>query len=184
MEQLFYDAKLLKISDGTATYSWQGQRLQRPASNLTQQQERVGQIGLLVVNEVSGETGFFQPYLEQRLRRAMQYDLADMWAWRLEGKEGIILVKSSVIPGIDGRVIIDETTPLLLAIPPEFTALCAEFKSDVEQVLRGFIADACGLQNHFKEPREDGYSSNGSDERTQAYDYLDRAYGILRGPYH
>lgn len=183
MEQLFYDATLLSIVDGTATYTWHGQTLQRPASNRTQQKEQVGKIGLLVVNDVSGEAGFFQPYLEQRLRRAMQYDLADMWAWRLEGKEDIILVKASLIPGTDGQVIFDETTPLVLAIPPEFTALCSEYKMEPEQVLRGFIADACGLQNDFKEPREDSYSSNGSDERTQAYEYLERAYGVLR-EYH
>lgn len=184
MEQLFYDARLLSIIDDMAWYGWQGRTLPRPATNRTQQPEHIGQIGLLVVNDVSGEAGFFQPYLEQRLRREMQYDLDDIWAWRLEDKEDIIFVKSSLIPGIDGQVIIDETTPLLLAIPPEFTTLCAKFQTDAEQVLRGFIADACGLQNHFKEPREDGYSSNGSDERTQAYDYLERAYGILRERYH
>jgi len=48
------------------------------------------------------------------------------------------------------------------------------------QVLRGFIADAASLNNYMAEPRADGYSSNGSDERMLAYDYIERAYGMRR----
>ncbi len=184
MEQFFYDARLLSIIDGMAWYSWQGLTLPRPVTNITQQHGHVGKIGLLVVTEESGEAGFFQPYIEQRLRRAMQYDRPDMWAWRLEDEDSIVLVKTHLIPGIGGGVIIDETTPLLLAIPAEFTALCAEYQIESEEVLRGFIADACDLQNYIQKPREDGYGSKGSDERIRAQDYLACAYGILRTHYH
>jgi hypothetical protein len=43
-------------------------------------------------------------------------------------------------------------------------------------VLRGFVADLCDLQNPVARPREDGYSSNGSDERLLAQAYFERAY--------
>jgi hypothetical protein len=49
-----------------------------------------------------------------------------------------------------------------------------------EIVLRGFIADLCGIINWHASPREDGYSSNGSDERRMAQDYYDRV-GTLTG---
>jgi hypothetical protein len=38
-------------------------------------------------------------------------------------------------------------------------------------VLRGFIADLCGIMNWANNPRADGYSSNGSDERQMAEQY-------------
>lgn len=66
----------------------------------------------------------------------------------------------------------------MLDLPPEFVDLCSTKGISVEQVLRGFIADLCGLQNYLDEPREDGYSSNGSDERHMAHDYFERAYGM------
>jgi hypothetical protein len=45
-------------------------------------------------------------------------------------------------------------------------------------VLRGFIADLCSLHNYFRCPREDGYTSLGSDERRMAQEYFHRAYDI------
>ncbi len=70
----------------------------------------------------------------------------------------------------------DQTTSLTIQIPPEFVALCKSRKMDASDVLRGFIADLCGLQNYMANPREDGYSSNGSDERMYAGQWFDRAY--------
>lgn len=37
-----------------------------------------------------------------------------------------------------------------------------------ETVLRGFVADLAGIINQHTNPRTDGYSSNGSDERNMA----------------
>lgn len=181
MEQIYYDTTLRLLSDDAAVYEWQGKTMQlpRPAGTVWLDGE-VGQIGVLVVNEHSGEAGFFQPYLEQRLRRAMQYDVAERWGWTLLGQKELLLVRMGVIPGIDGKVIEDHTSLLVLAIPPEFETLCNAYKHDAESVLRGFIADACGLKNEVSAPRIDGFSSNGSDERAQAYAYLERAYGIWR----
>ena len=150
MEQAYYDTTLRLLSYDVAMYEWQEKTMQRPRlASTTWLAGEVGQIGVLVVNERSGEAGFFQPYLEQRLRRAMQYDVADRWGWTLERQNEPLLVRMGVIPGIDGKVIEDHTNLLMLAIPPEFDALCAMYKHDVESVLRGFIADACGLKNEI-----------------------------------
>jgi hypothetical protein len=181
MEQIYYDTTLRLLSDDVAMYEWQGKAMQRPRlAGTAWLAGEVGQIGVLVVNERSGEAGFFQPYLEQRLRRAMQYDVADRWGWTLEGQEAPLLVRMGVIPGIDGKVIDDHTKLLVLAIPPEFETLCDTYRHDVESVLRGFIADACGLKNEVSAPRIDGFSSNGSEEHARAYAYLEHSYGIWR----
>jgi hypothetical protein len=41
-------------------------------------------------------------------------------------------------------------------------------------VLRGFIADLAEIMNWASDPREDGYSSNGSDERMMVREYYER----------
>ncbi len=69
------------------------------------------------------------------------------------------------------------TTPpasLTLALPEEFIALCERDGVTPETVLRGFIADVSGIISWARDPRSDGYSSNGSDERMMAYAYYER----------
>jgi hypothetical protein len=61
-----------------------------------------------------------------------------------------------------------------LNLPDEFVALCQADGVDPEFVLRGFIADLCGLISWQAEPRTDGYNSNGSDERMLAQQYYER----------
>ena len=61
-----------------------------------------------------------------------------------------------------------------LALPDEFIALCASDGVTPELVLRGFIADLAGIMNWAASPRTDGYSSNGSDERSMAREYYER----------
>jgi hypothetical protein len=71
---------------------------------------------------------------------------------------------------------------LNIKLPKEFIELCAQDSVNPEIVLRGFIADLCGIQNwvhpdpsqgRFPRPR-DGYQSNGSDERLLAREYYER----------
>ena len=52
--------------------------------------------------------------------------------------------------------------------------LCERHQAKPDVVLRGFIADLCGLINWVKEPRPDGYASHGSDERRLADEYYER----------
>jgi len=63
---------------------------------------------------------------------------------------------------------------ITLQLPPEFIALCERDQVTPETVLRGFIADVTGIMNWARDPRADGYSSNGSDERDMAYAYYQR----------
>jgi len=64
---------------------------------------------------------------------------------------------------------------LTLDLPPEFIDLCKADNVPPETVLRGFIADLAGIMNWAANPRTDGYSSNGSDERRLAEEYYERA---------
>ena len=63
---------------------------------------------------------------------------------------------------------------LTIELPPEFIALCKRDNVAPEVVLRGFIADLCELTSWVINPRADGYSSNGSDERRMAMEYYER----------
>ena len=63
---------------------------------------------------------------------------------------------------------------ITIELPKEFIALCKADEVEPEQVLRGFIADLAHIMNWANNPREDGYSSNGSDERMKAREYYDR----------
>lgn len=68
-----------------------------------------------------------------------------------------------------------------IELPEEFLELCKSDQTEPERVLRGFIADLCGLMNWGSNPRKDGYSSNGSDERMMAREYYERV-GYPYGP--
>lgn len=59
-------------------------------------------------------------------------------------------------------------TKLTIELPPEFVELCQGDGVTPETVLRGLIADLCGIMNWQARPRDDGYNSNGSDERDMA----------------
>ncbi|NIA55763.1 hypothetical protein HAV22_19190 [Massilia sp. TW-1] len=63
---------------------------------------------------------------------------------------------------------------LTLKLPDEFIELCRRDGVPPETVLRGFIADLCGITNYADDPRDDGYASHGSDERDMAYEYYER----------
>ncbi|MFJ1269927.1 hypothetical protein ACD661_15315 [Legionella lytica] len=63
---------------------------------------------------------------------------------------------------------------ITLDLPSEFLELCKQDNIEPETVLRGFIADLCGIMNFSSNPREDSYSSNGSDERDLARSYYER----------
>lgn len=131
---------------------------------------------------------FFRPYLDQSLRRRPEIDRApDRRTHRNEGTigwscdaRGLFLAPLGIIPGEHGRYIPDATEPLTLFVPPEFNAVCEDVGLSAEQVLRGFIADAAGLHSLMMNPRADGYSSNGSDERDHAESYIERAWGHRR----
>lgn len=180
--QRFYDA-LVKQVDHTAQQTIietaDGRALTFPKAF---QYHHEGARGVLTLKE-DGDFAFW-PYIEQRLRRWPEQDYPGdeakgyppFWSWKLEGSEERISCKPHFVPGKDGSFVEDETEPVEIPVPPEFFELCASRGRTVEDVLRGFIADVCGLQNYVVNPRADGYSSNGSDERMYADQWFERAY--------
>lgn len=65
---------------------------------------------------------------------------------------------------------------IALQLPQEFLDLCMEHKVYPETVLKGFIADLCDIRNYVSNPRDDGYCSNGSDERMYAQQWFHRCW--------
>jgi hypothetical protein len=121
----------------------------------------------------------FYAYPDQRLRRLPTEDEPgrNLWGWRIDDRD--FAAKAGIVPGRDGLVVTQDTETLVIDIPREFIDLCAKSKLHPKTVLRGFIADLCELMNWGYCPREDEYSSNGSDERRMARLYFERAYGWL-----
>lgn len=66
------------------------------------------------------------------------------------------------------------TKRITIDLPDEFIELCEADGVEPKIVLRGFIADLAEIMNWVRDPREDGYSSNGSDERRMAREYYER----------
>ncbi len=141
-----------------------------PRCNLWQ----VGAIGCLRL-QAGGEFRF-HPYVDPRLRRAadLDDDATNLWGWRLDALR--FQVKAGITPGLNGQVQKEDVQPLTLEMPREFLDVCAAYGVAPAAALRGFIADLCTLENRHCCPREDGYSSNGSDERLLARQYWTRTY--------
>jgi hypothetical protein len=180
-EQRFYDATIKRI-DGegkqTTFVTADGQEKTFPAAHPFWKE---GERGVLTLTE--GDFRFWA-YADQRLRRWPEQDYAGdeakgyapFWSWKLDGTEERISCRPHFLPGKNGNYIKDQTEPVEIHVPPEFFELCESRGLTPEQVLRGFIADVCGLQNFVVNPREDGFSSHGSDERMYAEQWFDRAY--------
>ena len=135
---------------------------------------QVGAIGSLRLH-ASG-TFLFHVYPDPRLRRAADLDdeATKTWGWRIESL--YIRVKGGITPGINGQVIKEDVRPVTIDVPREFLDLCEAYHVAPGEALRGFIADLCALESFYLCPREDGYTSHGSDERRLASDYWKRIY--------
>lgn len=176
----YYDATVARIdSDANQIVI---ETLEGRTFRLTRVNEltRAGDRGVLTV--FNDGQARFSAYVEQLISRWPERDLINpdktpfAWAWRLLGSDECIRCKPGLVPGKYGAYVPDETQILELDVPREFQELCEGRGLSVETVLRGFIADLCELQNYFGNPREDGYSSNGSDERRLAQEWFDRAH--------
>jgi hypothetical protein len=135
----------------------------------------LGTVGRLRLS--ADESSFsFKAYPDQRIRRLPAEDdgKKGLWGWRIG--QLTFSCKAGVIPGRGGVVVSEDTETLVLQIPREFVDFCATSRLRPDTVLRGFIADLCELMNWSHCPREDGYSSNGSDESQMAQQYFKHAY--------
>lgn len=205
----YFDARLIEVSAADElVIEYQGGTLRLPGypgiatrSNGAVDQftaEKIGQIGVarfVAKTEHSPSFYRFEAYYDQTMRRAYELDVferpdrpgigldgynGESIGWRNDSNPDGFLAPRGIVPGKNGEFIEDTTTNVTIGVPEEFIQLCAEFKLQPENVLRGFIADACGLQSYMDCPRADGYSSNGSDERMKARDYIERAYAMWR----
>ncbi|UXF78764.1 hypothetical protein K7573_21020 (plasmid) [Stenotrophomonas maltophilia] len=145
----------------------------------------VGSIGYLVAAKhhgsvFSGRKVFFYPYIDQTLRREPLIDGAEGLGWTCDNRHFPFIAPHHIVPGSSGQFVPDATTPVTIHVPSEFVEICAQFQQSPDSVLRAFIADSAGLMNFFNCPRADGYSSNGSDERDLAEQYLERTFAHLR----
>lgn len=150
----------------------------------------VGMVGSIASQwgngDLEGYRFVFRAYLDQSLRRAPELDVPSSdgcrveWGWICDARPSGMLVPFGFEPGENGEWIPDETKNIEVPIPPEFAALCNEIGMSPLEVLRGFIADVCSINNYVAAPRADGFCSNGSDERDMANDYFERAYGWMR----
>jgi hypothetical protein len=118
----------------------------------------------------------FQTYADQRLRRAPELDdpREDRWGWRIGTRR--FAVTSGLLPGYNGSVVPRDTETLALPLPREFLDYCHGRKLTPATVLRSFIGDLCVLSSPFERPREDGYTSSGSDACELANAYFKHAF--------
>lgn len=204
----YFDARLVEVSAaGELMIEYQGGTLSLPGYPRTDGKpdefttKKIGQIGVATfapATEHHAAFYRFEPYGDQTLRRAFELDVferpkragmgydgynGEVIGWRSETQPEGFLAPRGIVPGANG-FIADETQNITIAVPPEFYDLCAEVKKQPEDVLRGFIADAAGLNSYVNCPRADGFGSNGSDERMMARDYFERAHGMWRDEYN
>lgn len=148
------------------------------------QDHLVGKIGYLVrpTRTADGLTRYvhrtvqFVAYEEPSLRRCSALDANGKHGW-LHGSGDYVLAAPGIIPGRLGQIVEDRTRAATIAVPPEFEVLAKRFGQSPETILRAFIADAARIFNDGHFPREDGFSSSGSDERELAETYIRRAFG-------
>jgi hypothetical protein len=172
----FYDTELTRIdAESNAVIFTTATGATRRLTLSTPPWWTPGTVGRLRLS--ADESSFsFKAYPDQRLRRDPTEDDARqrLWGWRIG--ELTFSCKAELIPGRGGFVVREDTETLVLQVPREFVDFCATNRLGPDTVLRGFIADLCELMNWSHCPREDGYSSNGSDERQMAQQYFKRAY--------
>lgn len=134
---------------------------------------------------------YFRPYPDQTLRRVPELDdlqarqdsngrVLETVGWWCENKPDGFLAPAGLIPGEYGKFIPDETIAVTVRVPPEFVKECRAVQRSPETVLHGFVADLAGISNYVSHPRADRFTSNGSDERMYAEQWLERAYGMDR----
>jgi len=157
----------------------------------------VGKVGYLVQaspsihDDMPAGACYFRAYIDQSLRRVPELDdlnpdrdphgrVVETIGWQCEARPDGFRAPPGLIPGESGNFVTDQTEAVTVRVPPEFARECLSVQRSVEAILQGFMADAAGIMNYIVRPRADGYSSNGSDERMYATNWLDRAYGMDR----
>ncbi len=174
-----YDAVLARVDEAAGVLIFDVSGTSHCLISTTSCSWEVGTIGRLRLPSDRSPFGFYE-YPDQRLRRVPAHDdlRRGLWGWRVAERH--FVAKAGIVPGKFGIVVPENTQTLVLEIPREFIHQCQKYDLTPPTVLRGFIADLCALMSWSACPREDGYSSNGSDERRLAQEYFRHAYSWLR----
>jgi hypothetical protein len=135
----------------------------------------VGDVGRLRL-PTSDQPFAFHHYADPLLRRAPGLDdpVLHRWGWRLGERR--FTVRVGILPGRGGAVVPWDIEFVEIPLPREFRDLCEYCRLKPETVLRGFLANLCSLMNLCACPREEEFSSDGSDERDLAWIYFRRTY--------
>lgn len=204
--QTFFDAVLLDIcADDQLLFEYLGQPERKPIAPglgaLAQSKDGprplwcdfIGKRGVVrstrYPDGAGGSFYRFEPYQDQSLRRAFELDIpvcdgdhfhrnSPCIGWRNQRHPGGFLAPPGLLPGRNGDFVEDLSECHSLCVPLEFRLLCERHGMSPQAVLQGFMADAAQLRNLLSFPRADGLSSNGSDERLLAGNYLERTYGM------
>lgn len=173
-----YDAVLTRIDPSGNTLVFTVGELAFTVVPFSTRGYEEGSVGRLRLNCHPLGFGFHQ-YADPRLRRDREHDdsLTQRWGWRLGDRQ--ILVREGMLPGLDGAFIPRDTEWHSIELPREFIDFCGQRGLTPLRVLRAFVGDLCGLISWIRCPREDGYTSYGSDERLYASAYFDRTFGDL-----
>jgi hypothetical protein len=178
MPTTYYDA-ILRITEGRLIVEHQGDTLDLPTFPNSKDclSVLIGKTGIV---QFVPESDYwrFVAYQDQSLRRVYELDHSDRIGWKNDSKGDRWTAPVCIVPGEYGAFIEDDTEEVTIAVPPEFFDLCDRLNATPEQVLRAFVADAAEIINYVANPRADGYSSNGRDERRLADDYLNRVFFV------
>lgn len=152
--------------------------------------ELIGRRGYLTPHweSIDAPASTFTAYMDQTLRRAVELDAPDHHAlregrrpdvvgWRCDAKPQGFRAPAGLVPGRDGAFVSDDTAAVVLRVPRELRVLANDHRVGVDEFLRAFMADVCDIRNTYANPRADGLSSNGSDERDLAEQWFQRAFG-------
>lgn len=177
MPTAYYDAILRTVTEDRLTVEHQGETLELPTfPNVNDWlNSLIGKTGIVKFVPES-DCWRFEVYRDQSLRRVYGLDHGDRIGWKNDSKGERWTAPACIVPGENGAFIEDDTEEVTIAVPPEFFDLCARLNATPERVLRAFVADASEVMNYVANPRADGYSSNGSDERRLADEYLSRLF--------
>ena len=132
---------------------------------------------------------YFRAYLDQSLRRVPDLDAGAresgdegravaVVGWCCDQQPNGFRAPVGLIPGEGGGFVADETIAVTVRVPREFVRECHRVQMSPEELLRSFVGDLAGIQNGVVRPRADGLTSNGSDERDLADQWLERAHGM------
>jgi len=150
-----------------------------PTANMTWW--TLGTFGRLSLRKEPAEYTF-RAYPDQRLRRIPALDdaAADMWAWTFTDTARVVLVKAGLIPGQNGAVVPEDTRALGLGVPYEFVQFCARLACVQRTCCAALLPTYVRFTTSSRAPREDGYGSNGRDERMLARTYFEMRLRMAR----